>query len=216
MAGIQILTNIIAPNSLFEAGVTGRQIRRNKRAENQAGIPVVNIIWDNTKREFTWGTAPHTITVWQTLEGLFEYTDAGAYGFLLQDPKDPTASHTTGKATLIDAGPGTYQLIKQWSVIGAATPLTRNRTIKYVKEAGFELKIAGVTKTVGVDYTISAFTGVVTIPSDPAAADVTWASPFYVPVHFRDDEIEWELVAAGGVDQRLIRGPRVVLEEVKQ
>jgi hypothetical protein len=94
--------------------------------------------------------------------------------------------------------------------------VTRDRTIKYVKASGFELKISGVTQTFGVDYTLSAFTGVATIPSDPAASAVTWASVVYVAVHFRDDTIQWELVAGGAESQRLVRGPNVVLEEVKQ
>ena len=214
MAGIVVLADIIAPNSLWEDGVTGRQIRRNRRAENQAGIMNVNVVWSYTKREFTWGTAPHSIGVWQTLEGLFEVTAAGGYGFLIQDPKDPRADHTTGTTTLINAGAHTYQLVKQYTFAGAAAP--HNRPIRYPKLTGFELKISGVTKTINVDFTLNDETGVVTIPSDPSASAVTWAGIFYVPVHFRDDEIEWELVAGGGEDQRFVRGPRVVLQEVKQ
>jgi uncharacterized protein (TIGR02217 family) len=214
MAGIVVLADIIAPNSLFEAGVTGRQIRRNRRAENRAGIPVVNVDWSYTRREFTWGTVPHTLAVWQTLEGLFEVTDAGGYGFLIQDPKDPRADHTTGTTTLINAGAHTYQLVKQYTFTGAAAP--HNRPIRYPKATGFELKISGVTKTAGVDYTLNDETGVVTIASDPSASTVTWAGIYYVPVHFQSDEIEWELAVAGGEDQRYVVGPRVVLQEIKQ
>lgn len=215
MAGIVILTDVIAPNSLWEAGVTGRNIRRNRRAEAQGGIQVVNNIWSTTKREFQWGTVPHSLAVWQTLEALWEHTDAGTYGFLIQDAKDPSADHTTGVASLLSSTP-TYQLLKRYPVVGSASGETHDRTIKYVKASTFELKINGVTQTTPGDYTLSAFTGVVSIPSDPEADAITWSGVFYVPVHFRDDEIEWELVIAGSELQRRVKGPRVVLEEVKQ
>jgi uncharacterized protein (TIGR02217 family) len=216
MAGIVILTDIVAPNSLFEAGVGGRNTRRNVRGENTGGIINANAIWSNTKRSFTWGTVPHTIAVWQTLEGLFEVTWAGVYGFLLQDPKDPSLDHTAGKATLISAPAHTYQLVKRWTAIGSSPAATYDRKIKYLRASGFELKIAGVTKTLTADYTFDPLTGVVTIPADPAAGDVSWSGVPYVPVHFRDNEIEWELVVAGPETSRRVRGPRVVLDEVKQ
>jgi uncharacterized protein (TIGR02217 family) len=216
MAGIVILTDIIAPNSLFEAGVTGGYMRRNDRAEIVSGYVNVNALWSNTKRTFQWGTVPHRIATWKGLQGLWEVTDAGTYGFLLQDPTDPSVTHTTGKATPISAGAHTYQLVTQWTAVGSSPAATRNRTIKFIKASDFELKISGVTQTITTDYTISAFTGVVTIPADPDAADITWSGTAYVPVHFRDDELEWELVAGGSEPQRLVRGPRIILDEVKQ
>jgi len=214
VAGITILTDIVAPNSLWEAGVVGKQIRKNKRGETQSGIMRVNVVWSHTKRQFVWGTVPHSIAVWQTLEGLFEATDAGAYGFLLIDPKDPRATHDNGRATLISAGAHTYQLVKRYTAITSSQ--TRDRPIRYTTAAGIELKILGVTKTAGGDYTLDDETGIVTIPSDPTASDITWAAPFYVPVHFADDELEWKLEAAGSEAQRLLVGPRIVLDEVKQ
>lgn len=215
MAGLVVKTEIIAPNSLWEAGVTGRNIRRNRRAENQAGFMNINVIWSRTKREYSWGTVPQTLGVWQTLEALWEVTDAGAYGFLLQDPKDPSADHTTGMATLLSSAPS-YQLFKRYTAVGSSPALTHDRTIRYVRAADFELKIGGVTKVAGVDYTLSALTGVVTIPSDPEEGEITWSGTFYVPVHFRDDEIDWELVIAGHAAGRRVKGPRIVVQEIKQ
>jgi len=216
MAGIVVLADIIAPNTLWEAGVTGRNVRRNRRAENQAGYMNINVLWSKTRREFRWGTMPHSVTVWQTLQALFEATDAGAYGFLIKDPQDESASHTTGKASLINAGAHTYQAYKRTTAIGSSPAVNHDRIIKYLDATSLELKIAGVTKTLGVDYTVNDETGVFTIPSDPSASAITWSGPFYVPVHFRDDEIEWELVRSGDEDERLFRGPQIVLQEVKK
>lgn len=213
MAGIVVLPDVIAPNSLWDSGVTGRQIRRNRRAENQAGFLNINVIWSNTRREFTFGNVPHTIETWKTLEGLYEVTDAGAYGFLLIDPKDPRATHETGRVSLLSSTP-TYQLLERFTFPGSSQE--RFRTIKYVNQSSFEVKINGVVQTVNVDYTGNPFTGVLQIlTSDPDPEDITWSGIIYTPVHFQSDEIEWELVVAGSEDQRYVRGPRVVLQEVK-
>lgn len=212
MPGLTVLTDVIAPNSLWEAGVTGRQARRNRRGENQAGFMHINVIWSNTRREFTFGNVPHTIATWKTLEGLFEVTDGGAYGFLLIDPKDPRATHDTGRASLLSSTP-TYQLLERFTFPGSAQE--RLRTIKYVQASTFELKVNGTTLSTPAQYTLSPFTGVVTIPSDPDAEDITWSGVIYTPVHFVTDQIEWELVISGAEDQRHVRGPRIVLQEVK-
>lgn len=214
MPGIVVLTDVIVPNRLFDAEVSGRSVRRNRRGENIGGFMNVNAIWSHTRREFIWKSVPQSIEVWKDLEGLFEITDAGTYGCLLIDPKDPRATHGTGKASLISGPAHTYQLLERFTFPGSSQ--VRNRTIKYVDAANFELKISGVTQTPITHYTLSAFTGVVTIPSDPLAANVTWSAPIYVPVHFQEDAIDWELVNGGNEAGRLVRGPRVVLQEVKK
>ena len=61
-----------------------------------------------------------------------------------------------------------------------------------------------------------AATGRVTIPSGPTAANLAWTGRFYVPVHFQDDAIDWELVVAGQADSRFLSGPSVVLVEVRE
>jgi uncharacterized protein (TIGR02217 family) len=209
---IQILTDVIVPNSLWSVGVQGRQIRRNARAQSQSGVMAINIIWSHTLRQYTFGSVPLTIDQWQTLEGLYEVTDAGAYGFLAQDPKDFTADDTTGKLSLISGT--TYQLLKRYTSIGSAQ--YRDRTIRHVKAVGFVLKLSGTPLTLTSDYTFNADTGVVTIPSTPAAANLSWSGLFYVPIHFASDEIEWELVAGGSEDQRYLAGPQIVFDEVRE
>jgi len=59
-------------------------------------------------------------------------------------------------------------------------------------------------------------TGVITIPAAPSAANLAWTGSFYVPVHFRDDSIDWDLVRSGNMSDRLIDGPSVVLKEIRE
>lgn len=210
---LTILATVIAPNSVWESGVTGKQRRRNLRAQAGGGAKMINIGWSNTERYYDFGTVPQSLTVWQTLEGLHEVTEGGAYGFLVQDPKDNEATTATGKATLISAGAHTYQAIKRYTSVGSSS--TKDRTIKRLHAASFKLYISDVLKTLTADYTFNANTGVITIPSDPAASSVTWSGMFYVPVHFEQDVIDWDLVIAGPATGRRVQA-KVSLCEVKE
>ena len=211
MAGIVILTDVIAPDSIWVAGVTGKQKRRNRRGENIAGFKRINVLWSNTLRQYEFGTAPQTVAGWRAIEGLHEVTDGGAYGFLIKDPKDNRCELTESIVTLIDAPSHTYQLKKRYTSVGSAQ--YRDRTIRHVDASGFVLAISG---TPTMSYTLAANTGVVTIASDPDPAVVTWSAPIYVPVHFTSDDIDWELVVAGISERRRMAGRSILLEEVRE
>jgi len=45
---------------------------------------------------------------------------------------------------------------------------------------------------------------------------LTWAGNFYVPVHFANDDIDWEMVKGGAASARMLAGPNVVLNEVRE
>ena len=49
-------------------------------------------------------------------------------------------------------------------------------------------------------------------PSDT----LTWSGEFFVPVHFMEDEIGWDLARPGDMQDRLIAGPSVVLQEIRE
>jgi uncharacterized protein (TIGR02217 family) len=208
---ITVLSNVIAPNSLWSAGARGKQMRRNTRVQVQSGQMQINVGWSRTLRQYEIDTVPLSVEQWQSLEGLHEVTEGGAYGFLLQDPKDCSASDTTGKATLISAPAHTYQLIKRYTSVGSSQ--LKDRVITRPRAAGFVLKISG---TPTLSYTLDPDTGVIIIPADPSALNVSWSGLFYVPVHFDTDEIDWELARAGAADGRLMAGPSLVLTEVSE
>lgn len=211
MSSITVLSDVIAPNSLWSSGVRGKQMRRNSRVQVQSGEIAINVVWSRTLRQYEFGTVPLTVDQWRALEGLYEVTDAGAYGFLALDPKDCSAALTNGKATLISAPAHTYQLVKRYTSVGSSQ--TRDRVITRPLAAGFVLAISG---TPTLSYTLDVAAGIVTIPADPSAANVTWSGQFYVPVHFDSDDIDWDLVVAGARDSRFMIGPNVVLMEVRE
>jgi uncharacterized protein (TIGR02217 family) len=45
---------------------------------------------------------------------------------------------------------------------------------------------------------------------------LTWAGSFYIPVHFANDEIDWEMLVAGDYAGRVVAGPSVVLQEIRE
>lgn len=208
---IVVLSDVIAPNSLWSSGVRGKQIRRNQRVQVQSGEMQINVGWSRTLRQYEIGSVPLTVEQWQSLEGLHEVTEGGAYGFLLEDPKDCSVTDATGKVTLIDAGAHTYQLLQRKTAAGSTR--VHDRVITRPRAASFVLKVSG---TPTGSYTLNDETGIVIIPADPAAATVTWSGIFYVPVHFESDDIDWELVRAGAADTRLMAGPSVLLTEIRE
>lgn len=306
---ITIFNDVLLPDGLLAAGVRGKQMRRNIRTEMANGEMQINIGWNKTLRQYELGTVPLTVAQWQTLEGLHEVTEGGAYGFLMTDPKD--TSCTTGQlqgylASGFVGAAGTgygcpvLKLFKSYSVAGSSR--TKTRQITRPKSTGLVVKRNGSPVTVGsspgniaIDYdtgtvtfvndtnqsvasitigastvlnfsdglgmvaalgvgdrvyitgvsgtaatvlndrshrvsskgatslTIEAVTTGLTVTSPgiakkyPQGSDaLTWTGSFYVPVHFENDQIDWELVVAGAADSRYLAGPSVLLTEVRE
>lgn len=302
---ITVLPDVILPNSVLAEGVRGKNLRSNTRAMNQGGYGTININWANTLRQYELGIVPMLVATWQTIEGLYEITEGGAYGFLMEDPKDNSAAGALLQPLLAGAAVGaigsgygvaTYQLYKRYTSIG--TSRTKDRKIGRPKPAPAILR--GVTPVVygagAGQAALDTTTGIVTFVAD-ASANVTgvavgastqvtlasalaglvvggrlwlqgltgtdaallnnlshpitgiagavytlgtstagktitaagqgvkypqpnetliWSGGFYVPVNFMNDEIDWDMVRAGQFDQRLLSGPSVVLQEIRE
>ena len=209
---ITVYADVILPNNIISAGARGKQVRNNNRTLASNGTQQVNVNWARTLRQYELGVVPLSVAQWQTLEGLFEVTEGGAFGFLMQDPKDTKALITEGVATSLTST--TIQIYKTYTSAGSTR--TKNRKITRPIAVGFDIKVSGVSLTVTTQYTLNAATGVVTIASAPAAGTITWSGNFYVPVHFASDEIDWELVRSGPADTRLMAGPSVTVMEVAE
>lgn len=208
---IVVYADVIMPNSVLSAGVRGKQIRRNARTQAQNGTMKINVNWSRTLRQYELGFVPMLPAQWQAIEGLHEVTDGGAYGFLLEDPKDAGVDIAAGVMAQVT---GTeYQLYKRYACAGSTR--TKDRIITRPRSSGFAVKVSGTTLS-PASYTLNPTTGRITIPSAPAAAALAWSGSFYVPVHFMSDEIDWDMVAAGAADTRLLAGPSVVLMEVRE
>jgi uncharacterized protein (TIGR02217 family) len=210
MAALTVYADVLLPNAIIAAaGLRGRNTRNNTRRMSQGGFQNINVNWQRTLREYDLGYIPMLPAQWATIEGIHEVTAGGAYGFLLEDPKDQAATVATGRAALIS---GTnYQLQKLYTSVGSTR--TSLRTITRPRASGFAIFTSGTP--IGT-FTLNAATGVVTIPSAPAAATLTWSGVFYVPVHFAVDDLDWDLVAGGSPDTRLVMGSGVLLKEVRE
>lgn len=306
---ITILTDVVLPNSIIAAGIRGRQIRNNTRTQGLNGNQKININWAKTLRQYELGIVPMSIQQWEAVEGLFEVTDAGAYGFLMQDPKDQQIDAAEGLLyPMIGAsyvgtiglgyGVPTMRIHKRYTSAGSTR--TRDRAITRPIANTITLKRGGVTVVLGGgagNASIDTTTGIVTfvadasqamssitvgattvlnfattsLPAQMAAAGrvyitgvsgtaaatlnglshlissvgatsitistattgltatggtgfkypqpseaLTCAAGFYVPVHFSNDSIDWELIASGPLDSRLLAGPTVTLDEVRE
>ena len=96
MSGIVVLEDVIVPECVLSAGASGKQTRKNDRTANQGGYATVNVVNDRTLREYLLGVVPMELELWAEIEGLYEVTDAGAYGMLLKDPKDSSVTVVNG------------------------------------------------------------------------------------------------------------------------
>lgn len=306
---ITVFNDVIMPSTVLAAGVRGKNQRNNTRTLAANGNGQININWARTLRQYELGIVPMSVATWQTIEGLHEVTEGGAYGFLLPDPKDQTASNTQGllypfNSTLLGTnglgyGVPQYKLHKRYTSAGSsrtkdraitrprATPIIRRGgvavthgaspgnlainydtgTVTFVADSsstvtavavgattnvtltaalagvavGERLYLSGLTGTVastlnGLSFAITAITGgglniyTLTVATTGLAwtsggsgfaypqstETLDWAGDFYVPVHFASDVIDWELVAGGPAAARLLAGPSVVLNEVRE
>jgi uncharacterized protein (TIGR02217 family) len=207
---ITVLPDVVMPNNVIAAGVRGKNMRFNSRVPTDNGYESINIAWTQTLRQYELGIAPMGVAQWQAIEALHEITEGGAYGFLIEDPKD--SSVADGAGVVLESGGG-YQLYKRYSHAGSGR--TKDRKITRPRAFGFVLLVEDVPVGSG-GYTLNVETGHLTILSDPDPEDVSWTGKFYVPVHFVDDSIDWELVTGGAADSRFLAGPSVLLQEVRE
>lgn len=206
---ITVFDDVILASSVLTAGVKGQNLRRNARVPTDNGYEAINIIWTQTLRQYTLGVVPLRLEQWQAIETLHEITEGGAYGLLLQDPKDSMV----GDGVMTQVSAGVYQLHKRY--LHAASSRFKIRKITRPQASSFAATAAGVPLA-PASFTLDVTTGRVTIPSAPAAATLAWTGSFYVPVHFMEDTIDWNLVLSGPPDQRLVAGPSVVLQEIRE
>jgi uncharacterized protein (TIGR02217 family) len=209
---ITILEDVILPNSVIAAGVRGKNMRLNSRVTTENGVESINVIWTRTLRQYEIGIAPMRIDQWQAIEAIHEITQGGAFGFLMEDPKDYVSSG--GLWVVVEAPEGAatnvvwYQMVKRMTVPGTThvidRKITRPKGTIVVYQNGVPISAA-----VGPD-------GIASIAGSPDAETLTWSGGFYLPVHFVDDSIDWEMVTSGSAGSRFLAGPSVLLQEVRE
>lgn len=219
VARIEVLPDVILDKGVIHAQIQGSVDGRNERVETDDGSVSANIIWPYPRRTWDLATVPLLRAHWMQLEALHGVTKQGGYGFLMLDPHDHIVL-ATGVSTGVvsDLGGGTYQLER-----ALTEPLSGRIALRKITRpmlSGFTAYVSGVALTgVGspADHSLDEDTGILSIPSAPAAANVTWVGKFYVPVHFLDDSIKWGMLRpASDPDRRLFAGPTITLQEVRE
>lgn len=173
---ITVLTDVILPHSVLAAGIKGRSVRNNTRVESLSGHQTINVNWSKTLRQYEVGIAPMAIAQWQALEGLYEVTEGGAYGFLMLDPKDSFVAVAEGylqaSGATIGYGYGvpSYQLFKRYAVLGSARAkdrsITRPKATPTVKRGGVTVTHGAAAGNIALDYD----TGTVAFVADTSQA----------------------------------------------
>lgn len=140
-------------------------------------------------RETAWAYPLHRWDVSQGINGQADYETLRAFfmavrgrlhGWRFKDPSDYQATLSQGVVTAITST--TFQLVKRYG----AGSLSLDRVIKKPVAGTLDVRVSGVAAA----FTLDATTGVVTIASAPAAATVTWAGEFDVPMRFDTDTMQ--------------------------
>lgn len=208
---ITVLADMILPNFVISSGVRGKVKRRNTRVEHgETGFMSINAVSSQALREYELGTVPMQIAAWERVQAFHEITLGGTYGFLIEDPSD--CMTTTGaivQMPAIGAAPAYYQLVRRYVDPGSLRysdrPITRPQLAS--------LQFFNANGSPAAGPTVDPLTGRVT-GGDPTA--LIWSGRFYVPVHFQSDDLDWDLIAPGGYDQRFLAGPQVILQEIRE
>jgi len=306
---IVVKSDVIMDECVFLAGASGMRTRQNDRTANQGGYETVNAVRDVTLSTYSFGAKPMDIDAWSEVEGVYEDTDAGTFGFLIKDPIHQSV-------TVADGGLQGYMLGVQYGVsgFGNGTPTyvlgqffkpqstTRRRFTPRTRPIGTPSVFRGGSPvTVGVaagNIAFSAAPVFVTFVADTSQAltsittgastvlnfadgtgmvaatsigqrvyvtgvsgtaattlnsiahvvtakgatsltvstvttglsgtggtaakypqadeALTAAFSFYVPVHFASDNLEFDIVLPGDVEDRIVAGPNVTLIEVRE
>jgi uncharacterized protein (TIGR02217 family) len=179
---VQVLNDVLLPESLVEGNIRGTQQRKNMRSANQAGFVKANVLWTTTLRRYEMGFAPMFAADWQAIEGLFEITEGGAFGFLMRDPKDglvsddqgllmPYASAEVG-ALGVGYGVPSYRLYKRYAVAGSTR--TKDRRITRPDAVSVLRGVSPVTEGAGAgQISIDDDVGLVTFVADATSAAVS-------------------------------------------
>lgn len=210
---ITVLADMILPNTIISSVTRGKIKRANARvALGDTGFMSVNAASAQGLREYEIDTVPMRLEGFQTLQAFHEVTFGGAYGFLIEDPSDCVATRSSiALMPAVGSEPAYYQLQRRY--IDPKSGRYWDRPVTRPQAASFQLFNADGSVFTG-SHSLYDATGRITASVDPAT--LTWSGRFWVPVHFQDDDLDWDLVAPGGFDQRFVASRGIILQEVRE
>lgn len=311
MSGLTVLSDVIFPNDVLLAALSGANSRKNDRSKNQGGFATVNVVRDETMRSWQIAVEPMFVADLQAIVGIHEVTDAGAFGMLLEDPIDSVVKAAQGaligymagvESGTFGYGNGTpnYGFRKLYTASGSsrqrARIITRPKGTPAVLRGGAAVTVGASAGNIGISagpsyvtfvadatrtvssVTVGATTQVTLSSAIPGLAiggrlwlqglpgtdaslvnslahpitnisggglnvytlgtntagktitagsgqghkypqpteTLTWSGQFYVPVHFRDDDLNWDLEAGGPRELRMATVPSTYLDEIRE
>jgi uncharacterized protein (TIGR02217 family) len=129
------------------------------------------------------------------------------------------SSITTGSSTILTFPDTTFtnlfsvnNRVFLQGITGTAATTLNNRSHLVNSKSANQLSISTITSGLTVINPGTARR----YPQPGVGATLTWDGDFYVPVHFANDEIDWEVLVGGTYDNRVVAGPSVVLQEVRE
>jgi len=122
----------------------------------------------------------------QTLIGFFLARKGAFDSFLYEHPDDSTV--VDQQIGIANGSTLSFQLLR-----GIGTEFIEPVQNPKMVEA---IKVNGVLKTLGTDYTVSA-TGLVTFIAAPLTGSVTWSGSYYYRARFADDSSTYNKLMAG-------------------
>lgn len=175
--------------------------RRTEIVVLGSGREVRNARWADSRRHYDAGSGIRSLDDLAVVLAFFEARCGRLHGFLYRDPVDdrscaPSRSPGPADQTIAtgDGATAGFALVKRYASGGREWV----RTILRPVAGSVRVAVAGHEKVAGVDFTVSATTGLVTfaptaIPASGAA--ITAGFRFLVPVRFDADEIRIDLTA---------------------
>jgi uncharacterized protein (TIGR02217 family) len=118
-----------------------------------------------------------------------------------------TFANSTGMVAAMSVGQRVY--LSGITGTAATTLNSLSHAITAINTGAFTITISTVT-------TGLTATGGTAYKYPQASEALAWTGSFYVPVHFADDSIDWDMVRSGGYDTRLLSGPSVMLLEIRE
>lgn len=175
--------------------------RRTEIVVLGSGREVRNARWADSRRRYDAGSGVRSLDDLHAVLDFFEARRGRLWGFLYRDPLDDRSCAPSREPTALDqplaTGDGTTAVFALTKTYGAAArPWVRDIVRPRVETV--RVAVAGVEKTRGLDFTVSATGGRITFAPGaipPAGAAVTAGFRFLVPVRFDTDEIRVDMTA---------------------
>lgn len=182
-------------------------------SSGRSGAQVRNGDWEDALRRFNAAYGLKTLADQAVLESWFLVCQGPVIGFLLRDEKDYQIAQGTNGA-MVNLNPGTdtiFQISKTYTN-GYRSYIRRITRPESGTLTVYDAAHALISSGYSVDYT----TGKVTFTTQQTGARYASCN-FYVPVHFKEDEIPWDIIklvlaTRKGYGQL----PEVILEEERE